>query len=244
MMRIFWLVMLGAAIPAHAGPARLAAPGPDPARGELVNLTAGFDRGSAPAPGRPTVVVVHGLNPFHPLLHLTLAESYAGAINARYQGGVNILGWNWNADTIQGLGVKSNGRGAIRQGQRLAGALLASGVDPAGLQLVGHSTGCVVVSAASRALTNTGRPPGRLTLIDPAGAEHRILFEELDAATSAAHVDHLWMPGMTGVGKSAAASPTLHETRLQPKSGLLGLVFPSRADHFNAVRWHIGRMSR
>jgi hypothetical protein len=247
MMRIFCLMAVGLALVAtsvQAGPLRLAAPGPDRARGVLVNLTVGFERGNPPAPGRPTVVVAHGLNPFHPLLHLTLAERYAEAINARYRGGVNIVGWDWNADTLQGLSAEANARGAIGQGQRLAGALLASGVEPAGLQLVGHSTGCVVVTSASRALTNVGRPPGRLTLIDPAGVEHRVLFEQLGAATSATQVEHAWMPGPSGVGKPAAASVGLHETRLQPKSGLLGFVFPGRADHFNAVRWHIGEMSR
>lgn len=226
-----------------AGPARLTAVGWHHARGELVNLTAGADRSSPPAPGRPTVVVAHGLNPFHPLLHFTVAERYAEAINARYRGGVNILGWDWNAATMQGLSAETNARAAIGQGQRLAGALWASGVDPADMHLVGQSTGCVVATAAARALTNAGRPPGRLTLIDPAVAEHGILFQELAAATAAAHVEHAWMPGPTGAGRSAAPA-VVHETRLQPKSGVLGFVLPRRADHFRAVRWHIGQMSQ
>jgi hypothetical protein len=228
---------------ALAGPARLTAVGRDPARGELVNLTIGFARGDAPAPARPTVVVVHGLNPFHPVLHFTIAERYAEAIHARHGGAVNVLGWDWNAATMHGLRAGTNARHAVEQGRRLASALLASGADPAGLHLVGQSTGCVVATAAARALTAGGRPPSRLTLIDPAGAEHGILFGELAAATAAAHVDHAWMPGPSGAGHAGAPAPA-HETRLRPSSGVLGFALPGRADHFNAVRWHIGQMSR
>jgi hypothetical protein len=238
-------VMLAAlASPSLAGPARLTAFGPDLARGELVNLTAGSARSDPPAPGRPTVVVVHGLNPLHPLLHLVMAERYAEALGARHGGAVNVLGWDWNAATIRGLRAETNARHAVAQGRRLAGALLASGVDPAGLHLVGQSTGSVVVVAAARALADAGRPPSRLTLLDPAGAEHGILFGELAAATAARHVDHAWMPGLSGAGRPAPtpAGP-LHETRLRPTTRALGLIFPGRADHFNAVRWHIGRVA-
>jgi hypothetical protein len=230
--------------PAHDA-IRLWAWGGSPARGELVNWTRGVAPGSPPDPSRPTLVVVHGVNPAHPLLRMTVAERYAEAIARRYGPAVNVLGWDWNAAARGGLRPGLVHRDAIEQGRRLAATLRMAGFRPADLRIVGQSTGCLVAAAAARSLADgTGEFVGVVTLCDPVRAERELVFGPLEVVGAAASVEHFWAPGLSGFGGPAPTSaPNLLERRIPGPRGARGLLRPAHTDHLNVVRWHINALS-
>ena len=127
---------------------RLWAPGPDHASGSLINCTVGCQPGSPLDPSRPSVVVVHGINPVHTLMHSEIAQRYGEAIGARWGTSINVLGWDWNGDTLRSLRPSRNEALAELQGRALAEALVRAGVAPDRLHLVGHSSGGLVAAAA------------------------------------------------------------------------------------------------
>jgi prepilin-type processing-associated H-X9-DG protein len=218
--------------------------GPSPARGLLVNVTGGRP---TPAPidlMKPTVVVVHGLNPFHPLVHYTVAERYAEAMAQRHGNRVNVLAWDWNANTLPNLWPRLVDQHSIDQGRYLGNALAQRGIEPTNLHLIGQSQGCIVATSAARCLREiTGRATARLTLIDPAYGHHPILFETLGASSAAGHVEHIWITGLSGFGREARYM-AVQNIRLQRSKGLRGYLRPSHIDHYNAVRWHIDQLGR
>lgn len=240
---LFSALAIMAAGPACGDGPKLFTWGRDPARGALVNVSAGAVAGSPIDPNRPTVVVVHGLNPFAPLLRCNIAECYADAIGARYGPGVNVLSWDWNSATMPSLRPRVNDEQAVAQGYALGRTLLRLGIDPANLHLIGQSSGAVVVAAAARVLVNaTGRPVGRLTLLDPVGSQHPLIFGRLGAITAAASIEHYWAPGPSGFGREVHY-PGVHSQAVPTPSRLFGLVRPFHADHFNTVRWHLQRIT-
>jgi hypothetical protein len=234
------------ALVAHlAGPGpsdRLMAWGRDPSRGVLVNLTVGSGPADPVDPRRPTVVVVHGLNPFSTVLRFEMAERYAEEIGRAWGPSVTVLAWDWNAAATPRLRPGAGIREALDQGAALAGALLGTGLDPARMHLIGQSSGSVIVAAAARGLAGaTGRPVDRLTLLDPVGAQHEVIFGQLAAATAALRVEHIWATGPSGFGR-ASGYPGVIERSLDGPGGAFGLLRPMHTDHFYAVRWHIGRL--
>jgi hypothetical protein len=232
------------ASPAYDADLRLLAWGPSPARGRLVNVTLGARPNDPIDPARPTLVVVHGANPFHPALHYAIAERYAEALGAVYGTGVNVVGWDWNADTLRHLWLpRRNLDHVVWQGQQLAASLRATGLDPRRLHLIGQSSGSLAAASAARSMANAGQPPARLTLLDPARLYHDLLFGTLGAGTAAAVVDHYWVESPSAFGAEAPYAG-VHNIRLAGSSGVLGLIRPFRSDHLAAVRWHIGRFGR
>jgi hypothetical protein len=226
-----------------AGPAhhtiRLVAPGADPAAGILVNHTMGASPMTPADAGKPALVVAHGLNPFHPFAHFAVAERYGEINGARYGNALNVLGWDWNGCTGSGLLRHERQDSPVAHGRRLAHALLAQGLDPARIHILGQSTGCVVAASAARQIAcQTGQPIARLTLLDPLSADHVLIFGDLAVATAASRVEHYWVPGLSGFGKPAA-DPRVLNYQLNGPRGALGLVNPTRTDHLHAVRWHI-----
>lgn len=218
---------------------KLAAWGCDPAEGVLVNLTQGAAPFDPPALDRVTVVAVHGLNPFHPLLHYTIAERYAESIGARYGSSVNVLGWDWNAGTGSGLSPLKSNRIAEEQGERLGVSLRAAGVGPERLILIGQSSGCVVVAAAARRLRwETGRNVSRTTLIDPICREHPLIFEEINIVAASDRVEHYWVQSPSGFGRPAPYAGVLN-IPIRGIENWRGLLRPMHTDHLNGVRWHI-----
>ncbi|MBX6312596.1 MAG: hypothetical protein IRY99_06705 [Isosphaeraceae bacterium] len=238
------MLALAAPVAEPGGTPRLMELRPTLARGVLVNLTAGSAPEAAIDPARPTVVVVHGVNVFAPLLRFALAERYAEVIARRHGAGVNVLGWDWNAATLAGLRPSVNHRHAIDQGHALAAALYRLGVEPAHLHFIAQSTGCLVSAAAARDLLSwTGRPVARLTLLDPITWHHPLIFEQLGASSCARLVEHYWAPGPSGFGREAPY-PGVLNTRVDGPHGLLGLIRPLHTDHLHAVRWHLGTLGR
>jgi hypothetical protein len=218
---------------------RLVEPGADPARGVLVNHTNGTRPDRPPWPSRPTLVVVHGLNPFHPIAHFAIAERYGEINGARYSDAINVLGWDWNGCTGSGLLHRERQETPVAQGRLLADALLAQGLDPARIHLLGQSTGCIVAASAAYHLAGlTGQPVARLTLLDPLTADHLLIFQALAVASAASRVEHYWVPGLSGFGRPAAY-PGILNYRLDGPRGPLGLANPTRTDHLHAVRWHL-----
>ncbi len=217
----------------------LMAAGPDFGNGRLVNASCGAGETDRLNPSKPTFVIIHGLNPLHPLMHFTVGPRYAEALRARFGPAVNVAFWDWNAATTHGLSHWRVRRRAVGQGRLLADTLLAHRVDLSRLHLIGQSAGCVLVASTARHLASVhGRPVGRLTMIDPAWQEHALIFEELSAGTAAPRVEHLWVPGASGFG-APASYPNVWDYEVPGPSGWRGLVDFSKSDHLHAVAWHI-----
>jgi hypothetical protein len=229
---------------ARAGDARLTAIGPSPARGLLVNRTVGSRPFDPVDPSRPAVVVVHGLNPFHPLVRFTMGERYGEALGRTYGDSVQVFEWDWNAVTTTGLlsGLSANERFCEGQGRMLAGALIGSGIDPSRLSFVGQSSGVIVSAAAARSLAgHHGRPVARLTLLDPYCKQHELIFSRLAVTSHVSAVDHYWVPGPSGFGEPVDL-PGVRSTRLASPRRYRGLLRPLHSDHMHAVRWHLGNL--
>jgi pimeloyl-ACP methyl ester carboxylesterase len=219
------------------------AAGPDRASGSLINCTVGCQPGSPIDPARPTVVVVHGINPFRSWMHLEVAQRYGEAIGERWGMSINVLGWDWNGDSMRSMRPSRNDALAEFQGRALAEALVRAGVAPDRLHLVGHSSGGLAAAAAARSLAdNAGDPIDRLTLLDPAEGQHDRIFGALGAGRAARVVYHFWAPGPSGFGRPALY-PNVRDQAMAGPAGWRGLIAPDRLDHHNIVRWHIGRLA-
>ncbi len=98
----------------------LLARGGSEARGCLINLSCGARPCDRIEPGTPTVVITHGFNPCPKLLRYTFPESYAGEVRRQCGASVNVIVWDWNADTFVSLRPSINSENAIDQGACLA----------------------------------------------------------------------------------------------------------------------------
>jgi hypothetical protein len=222
---------------------RLAAPGADQAPGVLINCTVGQPPFAAPDPARQSVVVVHGINPYHPFMHLEMAQRYGEAIGAAWGASFNVLGWDWNANSMQGPFPGRNADLAQCQGRVMAEVLIREGLAPEKLHLIGQSSGCIVVASAARVIADRyGRPIDHLTLLDPRTGHHGRVFETLQAGSAARVVDHLWATGPTGFGSSAPYANVRDRAVIGP-SGWIGFLAPGKLDHMQLVRWHIGQLA-
>ena len=223
--------------------ARLLAVGTDQAPGVLINCTVGAPPFAAPDPSRFSVVIVHGINPCHPFMHLEMAQRYGEAIGAVWGSHLNVMGWDWNANSMRGPFPLRNAALAERQGRAMAEALLRAGLAPESLHLVGQSSGCIVAASAARVIADRcGRPVDRLTLLDPRTGHHPIVFEKLQAGTAARIVDHLWATGPSGFGSDAPYANVRNLAVIGP-SGWAGFLTPESLDHMQLVQWHIGQMA-
>jgi len=223
---------------------KLVVRGGDPAPGILVNYTVGARPFDPINPSRPTVVAVHGLNPYHPFLHFAMAQRYAESIGRRYGAEVNVVGWDWNAATLPSIRPSVIRQNAMAQGYALGNVLLNAGVDPANVHLIGQSSGCITTTAAARFLADrTGRRVGRLTMLDPSQSEHPIIFEQLDAVSTTAHLEHIWVPGASGFG-CPVNRPGVTNLCVPGPRGVRGLFNPLHLDHLYAIGWHAQEMGR
>ena len=242
------LASLGQAPPAlEIGIPQTAAPlmalGTDDARGatSIAPWAAPF---SPPDPSQFTIVVVHGINPCHPFMHLEMAQRYGEAIGATWGRSLNVLGWDWNGNSMDGPFPSRNAVLAQCQGRAMAEALMHAGLAPESLHLVGQSSGCIVVASAARVIADRlGRPVERLTFLDPRSGHHRLVFETLHAGTAGRFVEHFWATGPSGFG-SPAPYPNVHDQAVIGPSGWLGYLSPGSLDHMQLVQWHIGQMAR
>ena len=103
---------------------RLLALGTDYAPGVLINCTVGAAPFSPPDPSQFTIVVVHGINPCHPFMHLEMAQRYGEAIGATWGRSLNVLGWDWNGNSMDGPFPSRNAVLAQCQGRAMAEALM------------------------------------------------------------------------------------------------------------------------
>lgn len=224
--------------------ADLIAKGRDEATGILVNSTVGAGPFDPIDPARWTVAVVHGLNPYHPRLHFTIADKYAESIGRRYGPSVNVVGWDWNAATMPSYRATIIRQNAAAQGQALGMALYQSGVQPSSLHLVGHSSGCITAICAARVLMErTGQRVARITLLDPSVPEHHLIFEELGVVSLTQSLEHVWVPGLSGFSRPVY-QPGVTNLCVPGPRGALGLLTPLHLDHFYAVGWHAREMGR
>src|SRR3954447_19628383 len=143
--------------------------GGDPAPGVLVNATPGARPFDPPDPVRPTLVIVHGINFVPWASHLPMAQRLGEAIARRGGPPLNVLGWDWNSDTLVSFSPRANDEHAVRHGHRLCRTLIDRGLAPGRLHLIGQSSGAIVVASAARELREiTGQCVAQVTLLDPA----------------------------------------------------------------------------
>jgi pimeloyl-ACP methyl ester carboxylesterase len=212
----------------------------DLAPGVLVNVTTGARPFDPPDPTRPAVVLIHGLNPTPRIVRISEAQRLAEAVARRGGPPVNMLGWDWNGDTMVGLAPRANQEHAVHHGQMLAGALLAAGIPPERIHLIGHSSGAIVATAAARVRRDaTGRPVAQVTLLDPATLYHDMVFQRLSVGTSARVVHHFWAPGPSGLSKPVGLAGVT-DVRVDVGGGWRGVVDPLRSAHLNTASWYIG----
>jgi hypothetical protein len=220
-------------------PGPIYAPGRDPGAGVLVNRTIGQPPWAAPDASKPTVVFIHGANPFDPLLHFTMDARLGEALHRAYGPRFNALGWDWNADTIHSISPRRNWDHAVVHGQRLGQNLLRAGLHPSRIHLIGQSSGAIVAAAAARSITDqSGIPVAQLTLLDPASFTHPLIFGQLGASTSATLAENYFVESPSGLGKPAPGVWNYRVPLGQP-SRWVGLVRPLRSDHLNTVRWYL-----
>jgi pimeloyl-ACP methyl ester carboxylesterase len=213
--------------------------GGDPAQGILVNLSPGAGPGAPAVVGRPAVVFVHGFNPMPRTVHFTMPEQVAAAVARRGGPALNVFAWNWNAATFVSLVPSANGDSAVAQGRALAAALWRAGAAPARTHLIGHSSGAIVAASAARSLAfEYGHPVAHLTLLEPAGSYHDVVFERLAAGASARRVENYWSADPSAYGRSA---PYHGVENFQVNREPRGPVSPRprRTSHMYVVEWYI-----
>jgi pimeloyl-ACP methyl ester carboxylesterase len=216
--------------------------GSDAAPGILVNRTVGLAPTTTPDPALPTLLVVHGVNPLHPVMHITAAEHYADAVAARWGNRVNVLAWDWNGAAPLGVSLEADQHRAVAQGYSLAQAMVRTGLDPDRVHLIGQSSGCTLAAAAARRyLELTGRRVALLTLLDPVACSHQVIFDQLAAGSAAGRVEHYWVPGASGFGRPAGRAGVVEAAIPGPRRWR-GLITPLRSDHIHVVQWHIGAL--
>jgi pimeloyl-ACP methyl ester carboxylesterase len=217
--------------------------GADGAPGLLVNRTVGRAPNDPPDPSKPTLVFIHGFNPTPRIVHFTMAERFAEAAGTRFGTGLNVLGWEWNGSTYVGFHPDANRDHTIRQGHKLAAALVGAGLDPARTQIIGHSLGTIVATSAARELLNRYRRPlAQLTLLEPATSYHDTIFELLVAGSSATVVENYWLPGPSAFGK-AVGYAGVRNWMVPAQSPIIGLVLPLKSDHLYIVRWYLATLA-
>jgi len=233
------LLTAAATLTADGRPAVLIRRGGDPARGLLVNHSPGRRPFDPPDPALPTVVFIHGINPLPRTVHFTMTEALAGSLARRGGPPCNVLGWDWNAATVESLRASTNSEAAVRQGPALAWALWSAGLDPARTHLIGHSSGSMVATSAAWVFARRwGRPVAQLTLLDPATFYHEIVFERLGAGSLAPVVENYWAPGPSAYGREVAL-PGVRNYRVDGPASHLGVLCPLRSDHLYVVRWYL-----
>ena len=212
----------------------------DASKGRLVNCSPGARPCDFPDPARPTVVFIHGSNPTPQAVRFPMAERLGEAL-ARRPGApaLNVLGWNWNGDTVVSLHVRANHENAVQQGRLLAATLRARGLVPGRTHLVGQSAGAIVAASAARILfTQTGQQVGQVTLLDPATNYHALVFERLAVGSCARLTEHFWAPGPTGFSRPVAFAG-VRDQRVDVPGAWRGMIDPFRSAHINTVRWYI-----
>lgn len=219
-------------------------PGGDPAAGILFNATPGARPFDPPGPSRPTLVVVHGINPVPHVVHWTIAQRLGEAVEIRRGPALNVLGWDWNGSTLIGLNPRGNDEHAVVQGRRLCKALLDQGLRPGQLHLIGQSSGAVVVASAARSLlAATGQSVAQVTLLDPAVAYHELIFKRLTVGSCGGRVEHYWVPGPTGLSREVTI-PGVADRRVDLTGAWRGSIRPSHWAHMNVMRWYIETVAR
>jgi pimeloyl-ACP methyl ester carboxylesterase len=217
--------------------------GADPAPGLLSNRTIGRRPMDPPDPARPTLVFVHGFNPTPHLVHFTMAQRFGEAAGRRFGGGLNVLAWEWNGATLVSLRPETNRENTIHQGHMLAAALMGAGLDPARIQIIGHSSGTIVATAAARELmARCRRPLAQLTLLETATSYHSTVFERLAAGSSATVVENYWIPSPSALGK-AVGYAGVRNWMLPSQSPFFGVICPLHSDHLYAVRWYLATVA-
>ena len=211
----------------------------DPSPGLLINTTAGMRPFDPPDPTRPAVIMIHGLNPTPWLVRIPEAERLGEAVGRRGGPPINVLGWDWNGDTYASVRMKPNQAHAVDHGRMLARAILAAGIPPEHVHLIGHSTGAIVAASAARALQEaTGRPVAQVTLLDPATPYHDLVFNRIAVGRQARVVHHFWAPGPSGFSQPVG-SPGVTDIRVDVPGGWYGLVNLLQSSHLNTARWYV-----
>ena len=148
-------------------------------------------------PARPTVVIVHGLNPLPGLLRYVYMHHYAAAMTARLGAGVNIAVFQYDGQSMVSLDAPTNIANALALGQRLGDELTERGLtDGQSVQMIGYSLGAFVITTAARQMGGVGQ----ITLLDTWLADVLLLVHEHDLLAAADEVEYYWSDAFGGFG--------------------------------------------
>ncbi len=148
-------------------------------------------------PAKPTVVIVHGLNLLPGLLRYVYMQDYAAAMAARVGSGANVAGFEYNDQSLVSLDARINIANALALGQRLGDELTERGLtDGQSVQMIGHSLGAFVATAAARQMGGVGQ----ITLLDTWLADVVLLVHEHDLLAAAHEVEYYWSDAFGALG--------------------------------------------
>jgi len=188
-------------------------------------------------PAHPTVVLAHG---WHGSMWDPTVETWARKLVELGGPECNILAWDWKDeanpsgeptvyDDLPSLEAAqaaiTNGR---NQGLVLGSELMALGIEPGNLQLLGHSAGTAVMGGAASAIAAKGQKVRRLTLLD--GPDVNLLFTSANALQyvddeSAQEVEVYYSDVILKFGFGAplydTGSPNVFNGRLYPNSAFM-----------------------
>jgi pimeloyl-ACP methyl ester carboxylesterase len=228
--------VIAAVIAASVHPS-VAVPGVGCARGCLTQYSCPASARANFDPDKPTIVITHGFNPAIRHMRMTTDSAYAHAILSRFGNRFNVLGWNWNAATRDGLTTWQFANMAIWQGHLLACRLKEIGVRPEKTWLIGHSFGAIVMSKAAQEMAcECGRPVAQLTMLDAVWFQHRIIFRWFEATCNAACVENYWAGRRSGLGKPARFAG-VYNCRVPDRVPWV-YIFNPYGTHAYSVEWY------
>ncbi|QDT00433.1 alpha/beta hydrolase family protein [Adhaeretor mobilis] len=203
--------------------------------GVLLNYSCGAHPCDAIDPAKPTIVFTHGWNPLPKRIRTTFAQSSARELRCRCGDSYNLLSWDWNGVKVRPFNNEPERIGRC-QGQMLASALRARGVNPRQTQIVGHSLGTVAATQAAVCLRDLG-PMAQLTLLDPPKNYHELIFCKLGATRHACKVENYWAPGCSGFGAVANYRGVMNY-RVDGPTPMRGVPDLSSSNHVHVMLWY------
>lgn len=207
--------------------------------GVLLNYSCGAHACDPIDPAKPTIVITHGWNPLPKRIHTTFASSGACVLKRRCGDSYNLLSWDWNGVSVSPFNDEPLRVGRC-QGQKMAAALRARGIDPTRTQFIAHSLGTIAVAEAARCLSDLG-PTAQLTLLDSPETYHQQTFCQIGAIYHARCVENYWAPGPSGYG-GPVSCPGVRNYCVSGPAPIRGIVDLSVSNHVHVMRWYYETM--
>lgn len=207
--------------------------------GVLLNYSCGAHVCDPIDPSKPTIVITHGWNPLPKRIRTTFGPAGACVLKRRCGDSYNLLSWDWNGVAISPFNDEPLRVGRC-QGQKMAAALRARGIDPNRTQIIAHSLGTVAAAEAARCLSDLG-PTAQLTLLDPPTTYHEQIFCQIGAIYHARCVENYWAPGLSGYGGAVSYAGVRNYCVAGP-APIRGIADLSVSNHVYVMQWYYETM--